>query len=160
MFESFHKEMISMFDRTAQGDEAATQLARLAQKGDSVMEYAIRLKTLAASCGGNTSALRARFLGGLNPSIANELAPLYLPSELEALIKLSVRVESLMIHRQQQRLSNPLWSHLRALPPSPHSRNQCNSDTSALSPRTSNNAYSKGSAATVASRENLPSVAH
>ncbi len=49
-FQDFRAEMIKLFDRSAQGDEAASQLARLNQDGRSVTDYSIKFRTLAAAC--------------------------------------------------------------------------------------------------------------
>ncbi|KAI7808332.1 Pol polyprotein [Triplophysa rosa] len=108
-FEDFCAEMVRLFDRTAQGDEAAALLSRLTQKGGSLTEYAIRLKTLAVACDWNASAVRARFLEGLNHAIADELAALNMLKELKALISLALRVEGRLTLQRQLRLSNLPW---------------------------------------------------
>lgn len=108
-FEEFRQEMVKLFDRSARGDEAAALLSRLTQKGGSVTDYAIRLKTLAAACDWNESAIRARFLEGLNHTISDEMSALDMPADLESLINLALRVESRLNRRQQRRLTNPLW---------------------------------------------------
>ncbi|MGL4932749.1 MAG: hypothetical protein ACRC4P_05355, partial [Aeromonas sp.] len=60
---------------------AAFEDFRLSQRKSSVTEYAIQFQTLAAACGWNEGALRARFLEGLDHAIADELAALDLPRE-------------------------------------------------------------------------------
>ncbi len=82
--------MTKLFDRSAQGDEAAAQLSRLSQRKCSVTDYAIQFQTLAAACGWNEGALRARFLEGLDEAIADELAAVDLPRELDNLINLAL----------------------------------------------------------------------
>ncbi|KAI7791431.1 putative vitellogenin [Triplophysa rosa] len=79
--EDFRKEMISLFDRTAQGDEAAARLPCYPPL------------TFAATCDWYNNALRARFLDGLDQAIADELAPFDLPSDLDSLISISLRVQ-------------------------------------------------------------------
>ncbi len=89
-FVDFCQEMTKLFDRSAQGDEAAAQLTRLSS---SVTDYAIQFQTLAAACGWNEGALRARFLEGLDEAISDELAAVDLPREQDNLINLALRVE-------------------------------------------------------------------
>ncbi|MGL5597224.1 MAG: DUF4939 domain-containing protein [Aeromonas sp.] len=103
-FEAFRTEMTKLFDRSARGDEAAALLSRLLQKGSSVTDYAIRFKTLAAACDWNPSALRARFLEGLDPAIVDELAATEPPRELDSLIDLALRVEGRLVRRRLLRL--------------------------------------------------------
>ncbi len=113
-FMAFRQEMAKLFDRSAQGDEAATQLSRLSQKRGSVTDYAIQFQTLAAACGWNEGALRMRFLEGLDYAIADELAAVDLPRELDSLINLTLRVEGRLNRRRQRRQANTLWRHLES----------------------------------------------
>ncbi len=106
--------MTKLFDRSAQGDEAAAQLSRLSQRKCSVTGYAIQFQTLAAACGWNEGALRARFLEGLNEAIADELAAVDLPRELDNLINLALRVEGRLNRRRQRRQPTAPWRHLEA----------------------------------------------
>ncbi len=75
------------------GDEAAAQLSRLSQRKCSVTDCAIQFQILAAACGWNEGVLRACFLEGLDEVIADELAAVDLPRELDNLINLTLRVE-------------------------------------------------------------------
>ncbi len=109
-FVDFHQEMAKLFDRSAQGDEAAAQLSRLSQKKSSDTDYAIQFQTLAAACGWNEGALCTRFLEGLDYAIADELAAVDLPQELDNLINLALRVEG----RHQRRQSKTSWRHLES----------------------------------------------
>lgn len=93
-FNGFCAEMSSLFDRSARGDEAASQLSRLTQGRRSITDYSIQFQTLVAACEWNNEALRARFLDGLNATIADEIAALDLPRDLEELTNLCLRVES------------------------------------------------------------------
>ncbi len=113
-FVDFCQEMTKLFDRSAQGDEAAAQLSRLSQRKRSVTDYAIQFQTLAAACGWNEGALRARFLEGLDEAIADELAAVDLPRELDNLINLALRVEGRLNRRRQRRQPTALWRHLEA----------------------------------------------
>lgn len=111
LFEDFHQELAKLFDRSGQGDEAAAQLSHLSQRKSSVTDYAIQFQTLAAACGWNEGALRARFLKGLDHAIADELAVVDLPRELDNLIKLTLRVEGCLNRHHQRRQSTTLWRH-------------------------------------------------
>ncbi|MGL5598840.1 MAG: DUF4939 domain-containing protein [Aeromonas sp.] len=102
-FEDFRAEMTKLFDRSARGDEAAALLSRLQQEGTTITDYAIRFKTLGAACDWNASALRARFLEGLDHTIADEMAVTDLPRDLDALIDLALRVESRLLRRRHLR---------------------------------------------------------
>ncbi len=113
-FVDFCQEMTKLFDRSAQGDEAAAQLSRLSQRKCSVTDYAIQFQTLAAACGWNEGALRARFLEGLDEAIADELAAVDLPRELDNLINLALRVEGRLNRRRQRRQPTAPWRHLEA----------------------------------------------
>ncbi len=113
-FVDFCQEMTKLFDRSAQGDEAAAQLSRLSQRKCSVTDYAIQFQTLAAACGWNEGALRARFLEGLDEAIADELAAVDLPRELDNLINLALRVEGRLNRRRQRRQPTTRWRHLEA----------------------------------------------
>lgn len=113
-FEDFRQEMTKLFDRSAQGDEAAAQLSGLTQKRSSVTDYAIQFQTLAAACAWNEGALRARFLDGLDHAIADELAALDLPRGLDDIINLALRVEGRLNRRRQRRLSTAPWRHLES----------------------------------------------
>ncbi len=113
-FVAFRQEMAKLFDRSAQGDEAAAQLSRLSQKKGSVTDYAIQFQTLESACGWNEGALCARFLEGLDYAIADELAAVDLPRELDSLINLALRVEGRLNRRRQRRQTNTLWRHLES----------------------------------------------
>ena len=113
-FADFSQEMAKLFDRSARGDEAAAQLSRLSQRRNSVTDYAIQFQTLAAACGWNESALRARFLEGLDFAIADELAAIELPRELDNLIDLALRVEGRLSRRRKHRQTPAPWRHLEA----------------------------------------------
>ncbi|KAL0170809.1 hypothetical protein M9458_035405, partial [Cirrhinus mrigala] len=101
--------MTALFDRSARGDEAATQLSQLSQGRTSITDYSIRFKTLAAACLWNPEALRARFLDGLCAAIKDEIAILDLPRDLEEVINLCLRVETRLTGRRQRRLSPSSW---------------------------------------------------
>lgn len=96
-FEAFRLEMMKLFDRSARGDSWQCGLSQ------GITDFAICFRTLAASCEWNEPALRARFMEGLNATIADELA-LDLPQKLEDLINLSFQVEGHLAQRHQRTL--------------------------------------------------------
>ncbi|KAL0185442.1 hypothetical protein M9458_021139, partial [Cirrhinus mrigala] len=108
-FRAFREEMTALFNRSARGDEAATQLSQLSQGRTSITDYSIRFRTLAAACLWNPEALRARFLDGLCAAIKDEIAILDLPRDLEEVINLCLRVETQLTARRHRRLSPSSW---------------------------------------------------
>lgn len=102
-FSSLRHEMIRLFDRSARGQEAADQLARLRQEGQSVTQYAIKFKTLAASCDWNEGACHAMFRAGLDEDIQDELATHDLPQDFDTLTNLALRIEGRLRRRDHRR---------------------------------------------------------
>lgn len=108
-FDEFRQEMIKLFDRSARGQEAADQLARLRQAGRSVTEYAIQFKTLAVSCDWNQGACRSMFRAGLEEVIQDELATIDLPHDFDDLINMALRVEGRLRRRHQLSAPRSPW---------------------------------------------------
>lgn len=108
-FKSFRAEMIKLFDRSAQGDEAASQLVRLRQGRHSVTDYFIKFRTLAAACDWNDAALRARFREGLDDDIQDEIVTHELPQDFDALVELALRVEGRLQRRRQRWTAQSSW---------------------------------------------------
>lgn len=67
-FSSFRQEMSRLFDRSAQGDEAAARLSRLSQGRSTVTDYVTRFQTLAAACQWNEAFIVGSLAIGL-PSV-------------------------------------------------------------------------------------------
>lgn len=88
-----------MFDRAASGREAARILAELRQAHRSVTDYSIEFRTLAAECKWNTEAQWDMFLHGLAPHIQDEIYALELPTSLDDLIDLAIRVDARLRRR-------------------------------------------------------------
>ncbi|KAI7808450.1 Pol polyprotein [Triplophysa rosa] len=109
--------MASLFDRSVRGDEAAAQLSRLSQGRSSVTDYSIKFQTLAAACEWNEGALRARFLDGLNNTIADEIAALEAPRDMETLTNLCLRIENRISVRRRRRPSPTSWRSSEFDPP-------------------------------------------
>uniref|UniRef100_A0A9J8BP49 Reverse transcriptase/retrotransposon-derived protein RNase H-like domain-containing protein n=1 Tax=Cyprinus carpio carpio TaxID=630221 RepID=A0A9J8BP49_CYPCA len=86
--------MRRVFDRAVAGREAARLLADLRQGHGSVLEYSIQFRTLAAECRWNEEAQWDRFLHGLADRIQREIYMLDLPTSLNGLMELALRVDA------------------------------------------------------------------
>lgn len=83
-----------MFDRAASGREAARLLAELRQGERTITDYSIEFSTLAAECGWNSEAQWDMFLYGLCDVIKDEIYSLDLPTGMDKLIELAIRVDT------------------------------------------------------------------
>ncbi len=100
--------------RSAQGDEAAAQLS-------SVVTEEVFCHRLCHPVSDFSGGLRLEwgraarsFLEGLDEAIADELAAVDLPRELDNLINLALRVEGCLNCRRQRRQPTAPWRHLEA----------------------------------------------
>ncbi|KAG1956955.1 retrotransposable element [Pimephales promelas] len=93
-FQDLSDEMKKVFDRSVSGREAARTLAELRQGRRSVSEFSIEFRTLAAECGWNEEAQWDMFLHGLADHVQNEIYALDLPTSLNGLIDLALRVDA------------------------------------------------------------------
>ncbi len=100
-FDSFSEELRKVFDRSARGTEAARALALLRQRESSVSSYSIEFRSLAW----NDKALWDHFLHGLAEHIKDEIYSLELPSSLDGLIDLAIRVDNRISLRSRHRRS-------------------------------------------------------
>ncbi|XDV31031.1 hypothetical protein PO909_033808 [Leuciscus waleckii] len=94
---SFHAlaaEMRRVFDRAVAGKEAARRLADLKQGDCSVADYSIEFRTLAAEYNWKQEAQWDMFLHGLADRVQKEIYMLDLPSRLNGLIDLALRVDA------------------------------------------------------------------
>ncbi len=98
-FHSLSQEMRRVFDRALVGREAARMLADLRQGEQSVSDYSIQFRTLAAECEWNEKAQWDMFLHGLADRIHQEIDVVELPLGLDELVDLALRVDA----RLQQR---------------------------------------------------------
>ncbi len=98
-FRSLSQEMRRVFDRALVGREAARMLADLRQGEQSVSDYSIQFRTLAAECEWNERAQWDMFLHGLADRIQREIEVVELPPGLDELVDLALRVDA----RLQQR---------------------------------------------------------
>ncbi|KAK3572273.1 hypothetical protein QTP86_030271 [Hemibagrus guttatus] len=83
----------------------------LRQGSDSVADYAIKFRTLAAQSGWNEAALWAVFCGGLNPALQTELACCEEATSLTQFVATAIRLDNLL--RQHQAGAHP---HVSARP--------------------------------------------
>lgn len=93
-FHALSEEMRRVFDRSAAGREAAWLLTDLRQGERSVSDYSIEFRTLAAECKWNEEAQWDHFLHGLADRIQQEIRAVELPTSLNSLIDLTIRVEN------------------------------------------------------------------
>ncbi len=90
--------MRRVFDRAMAGREAAHTLADLPQENRPISDYSIEFRTLAAECKWNAEAQWDMFLHGLADRIQKEIFTVELPTDLDGLIELALRVNA---HLQQ-----------------------------------------------------------
>ncbi len=100
-FDSFSEELRKVFDRSARGTKVAGALALLRQRESSVSSYSIEFRTLAW----NDKALWDHFLHSLAEHIKDEIYSLELPSSLDGLIDLAIRVDNRISLRSRHRRS-------------------------------------------------------
>jgi len=93
-FQSLSAEMRRVFDRAVAGREAARKLAELRQHGGSVSDYSTEFRTLAVECHWNEEAQWDMFLHGLSDRVQKEIYALDLPTSLNGLIELALRVDA------------------------------------------------------------------
>ena len=90
----FQTALTKTFDPVCSSREKAQELSSIRQGNDSVCDYAIHFRTLAAESGWNNTALYDVFLKGLSPDIQDLLVPLDLPTSLDELIALAIRTDN------------------------------------------------------------------
>uniref|UniRef100_A0A8K9X1M2 CCHC-type domain-containing protein n=2 Tax=Oncorhynchus mykiss TaxID=8022 RepID=A0A8K9X1M2_ONCMY len=92
-YQDFKEEMIRVFDRSVFGEEASRALSSLCQGNRSITDYSIEFRTLAVSSGWNEPALLARLLEGLRAEVKDEILSREVPSSVDSLIELAIRIE-------------------------------------------------------------------
>ncbi|KAI2665739.1 Transposon Tf2-8 polyprotein [Labeo rohita] len=108
----FLEEIKKVFDRAASGREAAHFLAELRQGNRSVTDYSIEFRTLVVECCWNLEAQWDMFLHGLADYIKDEICSLELPTSLDALVDLAIRVDTRLQQRDQRACRAPAANHL------------------------------------------------
>ncbi len=115
-FQSFSEEIRKVFDRAASGREAARFLADLRQGDWSVTDYSIEFHTLAAECRWNLEAQWDMFLHGLADYVKDEIYALELPTSLDVLVSLAIRVDARLQQKNQRASRAPAVNRLDHLP--------------------------------------------
>ncbi len=105
-FQTLSDEMRRVFDRASTGREAARILAELKQGEKSVSDYSIEFRTLAVECQWNEEAQWDMFLHGLADRIQREIYALDLPTSLNGLIELALRVDARLSRIERRMLSS------------------------------------------------------
>ncbi|KAI2664272.1 Transposon Tf2-9 polyprotein [Labeo rohita] len=106
-FSLFKEEMIKVFDRSVFGQEASRLLSSLRQGKRSAADYAIEFRTLAATCEWNEPALTARFLEGLTEEVREEILSRDVPSSLDQMVELAIRLDKRFEWRRRARVPVP-----------------------------------------------------
>uniref|UniRef100_A0A9J8BJU2 Retrotransposon gag domain-containing protein n=1 Tax=Cyprinus carpio carpio TaxID=630221 RepID=A0A9J8BJU2_CYPCA len=110
-FQSLSADMRRVFDRAVAGREAARKLAELRQHEGSVSDYSIEFQTLAVECHWNEEAQWDMFLHGLADRVQKEIYALDLPTSLNGLIELALRVDARLTRMERRSLpSSTSWS--------------------------------------------------
>ncbi len=86
----------------ASGREAARFLAELRQGDRSVTDFSIEFRTLAAECRWNSEAQWDMFFHGLADYVKDEIYALELPTSLDGLVSLAIRVDARLQQRGQR----------------------------------------------------------
>ncbi|KAK3570605.1 hypothetical protein QTP86_023662 [Hemibagrus guttatus] len=89
-----------VFQYPAGRKDISLQLMELRQGSDSVADYAIKFRTLAAQSGWNEAALWAVFHGGLNPALQTELACHEEATSLMQFVATAIRLDNLLCQHQ------------------------------------------------------------
>ncbi len=115
-FQSFSEEIRKVFDRAASGREAARFLAELRQGDRSVTDFSIEFRTLAAECRWNPEAQWDMFFHGLADYVKDEIYALELPTSLDGLVSLAIRVDARLQQRGQRARRTSANNRLDHLP--------------------------------------------
>ncbi|KAG1962189.1 retrotransposable element [Pimephales promelas] len=118
-YQDFKDEMIRVLDRSVFGEEASRVLSSLSQGNRSITDYSIEFRTLAASCDWNEPALLARFLEGLRAEVKDEILSREIPSRVDSLIELAIRIERRFDLRRRVRGGEFAASYAPPSTPSP-----------------------------------------
>ncbi|XP_061605724.1 uncharacterized protein fbxw9 isoform X2 [Phyllopteryx taeniolatus] len=96
----FVKTMEQIFEFSTPDREAARSLVTLQQGKRRVSDYAIEFCILAAESQWNNQALLDAFFQGLSPAVKDHLVPLDLPTDLDTLIALAVKIDKRLLDRE------------------------------------------------------------
>ena len=107
-FSQFAQAMRGVFDRSVTGSDATRQLFLIQQGQRPVSDYAIEFRTLAASAGWGEKALRGAYMNGLSERLKDQLSTCDLPTSLDGLVELTLRVDARLADRHaSRRLRDP-----------------------------------------------------
>ena len=105
-FAMFTQEMRRVFDCPVRGRDAATRLLYLRQGRNSVANYAIDFRVLAAESDWTEAALVPTFLHGLSDEVKDELVSRELSEGLDSLITLAIQIDNrIREHRRARQLT-------------------------------------------------------
>uniref|UniRef100_A0A3Q1JES3 CCHC-type domain-containing protein n=1 Tax=Anabas testudineus TaxID=64144 RepID=A0A3Q1JES3_ANATE len=102
-FNKFAEELSSIFNPCAHRRVMAARLFRLSQGSQSIVDYTIEFRTLAASTNWREETLCDKYYEGLADSVKDELAGHALPTRLKELISLAVATGQRFTERQTER---------------------------------------------------------
>ncbi len=106
-FETFATEMKKVFDHPFRNLTSAHRLLSLHQGNQSVAEFSIEFRILAAESGWDDLALKSAFLKGLSEEVQDQLATRDEPDSLESLINLAIRIDNRLRERRRARRGLP-----------------------------------------------------
>ena len=104
-YDDFVTRLRTVFDHPNSAGNASNQLLKLRQGNRSVADYSVDFWTLAAEAQWNDAALRAAFTEGLSDKLKDELAARDVPSDLSALVSLSIMIDNRLCEGQRERTS-------------------------------------------------------
>lgn len=121
-FNGFLDDFKKVFAHPDIAADAAKRLLSLRQGQQSVAEYSINFRILAAESGWNNPALCGAYMFGLNESMKDELASHDVSESLDDLISLSIRLDNRLRERKRERNSKTcnIPSARPAFPPVTH----------------------------------------
>ncbi len=105
-FQDLSAKMRRVFDRAASGREAARMLADLRQGERTVSDFSIEFRTLAAENQWNEEAQWDMFLHGLADRVQKEIYAMDLPTSLNDLVALALRVDARLSRMGRRTQSN------------------------------------------------------
>lgn len=122
--QAFTAALLKVFDGPVRGRETAKRLMSIRQGNQSVAEFSVEFRTLAADSGWNSAALMDHFLHCLTDTLKDELATRDLPATLDSLIDLATRLDNRLRERTRERRNphpglSPRWFPPSSPEPSP-----------------------------------------
>uniref|UniRef100_A0A674NDZ4 CCHC-type domain-containing protein n=1 Tax=Takifugu rubripes TaxID=31033 RepID=A0A674NDZ4_TAKRU len=101
-YSAFRREFEAVFEHPTYGEDAASRLLALQQGSQSVAEYTLEFRILAAESRWGETALRSAYRRGLSEAI-KDLIVRDRPSSLNELITLSLQMDERLRERRQER---------------------------------------------------------